>query len=319
MASAAPAPHSATSVVILTYNSQDDIIPCLRALMADNSPDKETLVIDNASRDRTVEVVRRTFPGVRLVENPTNVGVAAGWNQGARLTTGDWLVFLNPDVEVSPNWLAAIHDALARYPLADVAGIKLLYPDGRIQHGGLFFHPNAQSFHRGAREEDHGQVDMVEPIGAVTGAVLVVRRSALLAHGGFDEDYFPAYFEEADLCYRVAASGRQVLYVGASHAIHHEASSLGATSDAYARLYFRMRALYILKNYSLRHILQHSIPAELHMWRQWPWQHRKYALLSWFWSLPFAIRRLINKARGLPGRPYGRRARRQAELLNTST
>jgi len=303
-----------TSVIILTYNSQNDIAACLKALLCDDSPGKEILVIDNASRDRTVEIVQRMFPQIRLIQNAVNVGVAAGWNQGVRETRGELVVVMNPDVEVHPNWLTRIHAALEAHPRADVAGIKLLFPNGRIQHGGLLFHPNAQSFHRAAHEEDRGQVDAVEPITAVTGAVFAVRRSALEALGGFDEDYFPAYYEEADLCFRVWASGREVLYVGNASAIHHEAATLGATSRAYVRLYFRMRALYILKNYSLRHILTQAIPAEARMARHWPWSHRWYALASWGWAAPWIARRFWNKALGRPGRPHGARARRQRPL-----
>lgn len=303
-----------TSIIILTYNSQDDIAPCLKALLSDNSPDKDILVIDNASRDRSAEIVRRMFPQARLIENRANVGVAAGWNQGVRETQGDLVVVMNPDVEVSPGWLERIQAALEAHSHADVAGIKLLYPNGRIQHGGLCFHPNAQSYHRAMHEEDRGQVDAVEPVEAVTGAVFAFRRKAWEQIGGFDEDYFPAYYEEADFCYRIRCAGRQVLYVGSAQAIHHEASTLGASSSAYLRLYFRMRALYILKNYSLGHILKQSIPAEWGMARQWPWSHRYYAAISWFWAFPYIARRIWNKMRGCPGRPQGPRAQRQASL-----
>jgi len=300
------------SIVILTYNSQNDIVPCLKSLLADNTPEKEILIIDNASRDRSVEIVRRMFPQVRVIENATNRGVAAGWNQGWRATTGEFVVFINPDTEMAPDWLEQIKAAFAEYEEADVIGIKLLYPDGKtIQHGGLYFHPNAQSYHRAAHEEDRGQVDTIEPVPAVTGAVLAVRRSALECFGGFDEDYFPAYFEEADLCYRVNAAGRKVLYVPTAVAVHHESATLGTESAAYVRLYFRMRALYILKNYSLGYILKQSIPYELRIMRHWPPMHRKYALLSWISAFPFLVRRIWNKLLRRPGRPYGWRARGQ--------
>lgn len=309
-------PHDlSTSVVILTYNSQDDIVACLQSLLADQTPDKDILVIDNASRDRSVEVGRRTFPQIHLIENKFNVGVAAGWNQGWRATSGEIVVFINPDTEMAPDWLEQIKKAFVDHPQADVIGIKLLYPDRKtIQHGGLFFHPNAQSYHRAAHEEDRGQVDTMEAVPAVTGAVMAIRRNALKALGGFDEDYYPAYFEEADFCYRVNAAGRQVLYVPSAVAIHHESATLGSESPAFIRLYFRMRALYILKNYSLRYILTQSIPYEWRVRRHWPPMHRKYALASCFYAFPYLVQRLWNKLTGRPGRPYGRRARQQMKF-----
>lgn len=303
------------SVIILTYNSEDDIVACLRSLLSDDSPDKEILVIDNASTDKSVDVVQRMFPQVRLIQNRVNRGVAAGWNQGIRETTGDLVVVMNPDVEVSPDWLEKIRIALKANPSADVAGIKLLYPDGTIQHGGLFFHANAQSYHRAAHEADRGQVDAVEAIEAVTGAVFAARRKAWESLGGFDEDYFPAYFEEADFCFRIRKMGREVLYVGDASAIHHEASTLGASSASYLRLYFRMRALYILKNYSLKYIVMRSIPVEVRLMCGWPWTHRYYALISWVWAFPYVVRRIWNKFLGRSGRLYGRRARRQGGQL----
>ncbi|MCX7013728.1 MAG: glycosyltransferase family 2 protein [Candidatus Sumerlaeota bacterium] len=294
------------SVLVLTYNSAGHIIPCLEALANNGSPEKELLIIDNASKDSTIELIQSRFPHVRLIVNPANFGVAGGWNQGWRETGGEIVVFLNPDVTVTPGWLRAIQETFAARAEADVVGIKLLYPNGNmIQHAGAGLRPNGETFHRGWNETDHGQYDAIEPVDCVTGAAWAVRREALQRLGGFDEDYYPAYFEEVDFCARVRARGRQVLYVPAAAAYHHEAATLRRDSPEFVSLHFRMRALFVVKNFELRRILRRALPWELRMhFVERKWAHSRAALASYVWVFPYARQRVWRKLRGLPGRPF---------------
>ena len=306
-----PSGLPSASVVVLTYNSQDYIVPCLESLLADESPEKELLVIDNASADSTVELIRRRFPEIRLLANPHNLGVAGGWNLGWKQTRGQIIVFLNPDLVVQPRWLRALQEALAGHPEADAAGIKLLYPDGRtLQHAGAGLRPNGETFHRGWGEPDRGQYDVLEPVECVTGAVFAVRRRALEALGGFDEDYYPAYFEEIDFCARLRARGRQVLYVPAAAAYHHEAVTLKRDSPEFIRLHLRMRALFVIKNFPWKRILTQALPWEIRTrLRERKSAHSRAAIQSCFWVAPFALQRLGRNLRGLPGRPFNARQR----------
>jgi GT2 family glycosyltransferase len=133
-----------------------------------------------------------------------------------------------------------------------VTGAKIYYPGTRtLQHAGGIVHPNGMTNHYGAGEEDSGQHDTPRECTYVTGAGFAVRRSLLERLGGFDEDFFPAYFEETDLCRRAWRLGARVVYVPKAVLYHHESVSLVVNSPRFRRLYQRMRILYCLKNYSL--------------------------------------------------------------------
>lgn len=299
-------PPSQISVAILTYNSQDYIVPCLESVLASGGVDFDILVIDNASFDASAAIVRERFPGIRIIVNPCNMGVAGGWNQAWRETAGEIIVILNPDVELAPDCLRALAEAFAAHPEAAAAGAKLFYMDRKtLQHCGAGLYPNAQSFHRGAGEEDHGQYDTLEAVPFVTGAVFAVRRSALEALGGFDEDYYPAYYEEADFCFRAAMTGRRTLYVPRAVAYHHEAVTLKLGSSRFVRLYHRMRALFLVKNFSWKRILFEALPFECKIMRYAHERaHLGARLAAGLWAAPYVAQRIGRKLRGLPGRPF---------------
>ena len=304
-----PSDLPSASIVILTFNSQDYIRPCLDSLDRDGSPEKEILIIDNASKDNTVNIMHSEFSDISLIENKENLGVAGGWNQGWLETKGDLVVFLNPDLELEPGWLRALQQAMTENPEADVAGIKLFEMDRKtLQHTGAHLYPNAQNRHRGAGEFDNGQYDALQPIECVTGAVLCVRRSALEELGGFDEDFYPAYYEEVDFCLRVWRRGRQVIYVPNAVAYHHQAVTIKPDTHEFSRLYFRMRNVFVIKNYSWKQILFKALPWEVRVFfKHWNSRERSAAIGSYFWIMPYAIQRLMRKLRGKPGRPFDAR------------
>src|SRR5690606_30896440 len=140
-----------------------------------------------------------------------NLGCAGGNNVGWRAATRPFVVFLNPDCFVDRGCLAEMLRPLAQDPAVGATGAKLLYPNAkRIQHAGGHLHPNAMAEHPGVGTEDDGTYSVNRECSYVTGACVALRRDHLEALGGMDEEYFPAYFEETDLCARLAASGLKV-------------------------------------------------------------------------------------------------------------
>lgn len=247
------------SVVVLSYRSADFLPSCLRALGASDYSRMEVLVVDNASPDHSAEVARQTAEelelGVKLLPLARNLGCAGGNNVGWRESRGEFVIFLNPDAEVRPDTIRELVRPMMEDPTIGVTGAKIYWPGTRrIQHAGGRIYPNAMTDHWGKGEEDHGQHDVPRDVDYVTGAGFAVRRCVLERLHGFDEEYFPAYYEETDLCVRARRLGYRVRYIPSAVIDHHESVTLGVTSRSFRRLYHRMRMRFIWKNYSWREI-----------------------------------------------------------------
>ncbi len=253
------------SVIIVSFNSSQWLTACIAGVLEAGITPERVLVVDNASDDGSAQLVRERYPGVRIIENGVNLGFAGGANLGLRAVGTDLAVILNPDVIVRPSTLPALADALASDSRVAVAGCKLLYPDGRtIQHaGGTLSHPLALAEHLGYGEVDRGQFDEVREVEYVTGAAFAIRRSVLDEVGYFDEGFYPAYVEEADLCHRVRQAGYKVLYVPRAVAIHYEAVTAGKHSLQQLHFYHRGRLRFVLKHFSDEQLWGGFFPAEL--------------------------------------------------------
>ena len=240
-----PAPR--VSVVVCSLNGEKVLPACLKTLMANCGVPFEVIVVDNGSTDSTAELVRRDFPGVRLIHTGRNLGFAGGNNIGLHAARGDLFVLLNDDTETPPDWLANLTAPFERDPRIAAVGCKLLFPDGKtIQHAGGALYPNALSVHKGCGETDRGQWDTPGEQTYVTGAALALRRAALEQIGLLDPGFFPAYFEETDLQIRLRDAGWRIWYEPSACLIHHESQSLGgANSSAYYYRYTRSRIRYL--------------------------------------------------------------------------
>ncbi len=265
---AVPLPPSArVSVVILCYNSAGYIAPCLRSVARLEHRPLEVVVADNASRDGSADAARRAAREcgleIRLLPLDRNLGCGGGNNAGWRASRGEVIVFLNPDTEVTPGFVTELLRPMTEDPAIAVTGAKIYYPGTRtLQHAGAKIHPNGMTGHYGSGQEDRGEWDEPRDVDYVTGAGFAVRRDVLERVGGYDEDYFPAYFEESDLCTRIRRAGWRVRYAPAAVLFHHESVSLTVNSPGFHRLYQRMRIRYLIKNYTLRDWLGRFLPFE---------------------------------------------------------
>ncbi len=222
------------AVVIVTYNSARDIAPCLQALAASKCAGAvDTVVVDNASGDGTAELVAREFPGVQLIGNEENRYYAAACNQGAAAGEGEYILLLNPDVQLAEDTLQKLYEYLEDH--ADVAAVapKLVWPDGKIQLSVRTFptyatlwcevtglsrlfprHPVFGRWRKNLVGID-SPVDVDQPMASC----FLVRRTVWDELGGFDER-FPMFFNDVDFCYRIKKSGGRIVYLPQVIAIH---------------------------------------------------------------------------------------------------
>lgn len=239
----------AGSIVVVTFHSAPHIESCLRSL---NEPGWERIVVDNASADATVECARRV-PETLVLANPDNRGFAAAANQGALAARGALLLFLNPDVTAEPGAVAALQAAVEAQDVA-AAGGRLLDSQGRTQVGFVLrrFPTLAAAlaevlllnrvfpgnpWNRGYRclDVDHDRPAAVEQ---PAGACLLVKRSAWEALDGFDEQFFPLWFEDVDFCRRLRARGWTIAYEPRARFRHAGGHSLAALEPDAQQLYW---------------------------------------------------------------------------------
>ncbi|MBN2006001.1 MAG: glycosyltransferase [Anaerolineae bacterium] len=253
------------SLIILVWNGKPYLEACLDAVLAQEYPGFEVIVVDNASTDGSADWVAEHYPQVRLIRNAINLGFAGGNNVGLAAAAGDVLALLNQDTMVQPGWLAALVEALQTYPGAGVAGAKILDMDGRVlQHaGGHIRRPLALGWHYGHGEIDSEQWDEPREVEFVTGASLAMKREVYAKIGGLDESFFPGYFEDVDFCYRARAAGFAVWYAPQARMLHHESASMRRDSFRGHCSYYCNRLRFVFKHDTIASIVSEFIPAEI--------------------------------------------------------
>jgi GT2 family glycosyltransferase len=223
------------SVCIVNWNTRDFLRECLRSVQetaAELGP--EVVVVDNASRDGSAEMVKREFPEVVLIANPQNVGYARGNNQALEATTGDYRLLLNPDIVVREGAIAELVACMDRHPRAAAAAPRLVNPDGSLQHSCRSFpDPDVIAYESLAlsrlfpRSPRFGKYRMTwwgydeeRTVDQPMASALLLRSVALEDVGTFDES-FPIFFNDVDLCRRLWDSGWEVWFTPAATMVHH--------------------------------------------------------------------------------------------------
>jgi len=219
-------PEYDASVIIVSYNTRDTLRACLESLYtAIGARRVEIIVVDNASRDGSADMVAEEFPATRLVRNPTNLGFAAANNLGFGIAHGRYLILLNPDTLLDAAAIELSLTHMDAHPAVGLAGGRLLGRSGADEPSARLFPSLLNEFlvltglaARFPRSRFLGRFDRTwadpsepAPVDWVPGAFAIIRRSALTEVGGFDERFF-LYYEEVDLCRRFKAAGWQVWY-----------------------------------------------------------------------------------------------------------
>jgi len=219
---------------------------CLAALDAGGAaPRREVVVVDNASGDGVADALARGFPDARLIANRENVGYARAVNQGIAASSGRHVLVMNPDCVVGPGAIATLAGHLDRHPGCAVAGPRILNPDGSLEYSARAFPDhftflfnryslatrlwpgNPWSRRYLLSDWDHASDRTVD---WVSGACMLVRRSAIEQVGGMDEAYF-MFNEDVDWCHAMKRAGWSVDFVAAAEITHHIGASKGRVSD----------------------------------------------------------------------------------------
>ena len=242
------------SLIIVTYNSSDVILPCLDSLFHAEGIvlPFEVIVVDNASTDGTVEAVRRKFASVTVLENKNNIGFAAALNQGAAVAKGTFLLLLNPDTVLHEGFLHQLHECFKSSPNAAIVGCNLV--DGNGNHlPSCWYDPSLKTVfyemflpHKMALELVTENPATDQRVDMVSGACMVIRREVFQQLNGFDTRFF-MYYEDADFCLRARQAGYNVYYYPAVSAFHHVGKSTTDMVLFYQRV-FKSKLLFLQKH-----------------------------------------------------------------------
>ncbi len=259
-------------IQIVTYNSLKFLDDCLEALLNQTFKDFQILVIDNHSTDGTLNFLKEKYPGVFIFRNPKNVGFAKAHNQGLTLIKSDYVLILNPDVILEPNFIEKLLANAEKKKAGFSFGGKLLkiktgdreleekIKTKIIDSTGLKIFRSFQVADRGEREEDKGQYDKKKEVFGISGACALYRRKFLKEVGFFDEDFF-AYKEDVDLAWRAQLYGFHSYYVPEAVAYHYRqaAKEKRLTQSPIVSFYsFRNGLFLILKNAHWQNIILYS-------------------------------------------------------------
>jgi N-acetylglucosaminyl-diphospho-decaprenol L-rhamnosyltransferase len=243
------------SIIIVSYNTVDQIAGCLHSILAHDGINCEIFVIDNASADGSLAFIKQYFPSVRLFANKKNRGFAAANNQVLNLCRGRFIFFLNPDTIVQPNAFAEAISFMDRSPQVGLAGTKIINPDRSIQESVSYRYPG-EKYTTGELSGLQGA------IACVLGASMIARPAIIKKIGGFDEDFF-IYGEDQDICLRIRRLGYEIGYIDKAEVVHSGGKSERANTSAEVwRKKIRAEHLFYRKHY-LRENIQKINRADL--------------------------------------------------------
>lgn len=223
-------------LVVISFNTRQMVLDCLHSIRANTPEPHHIILVDNGSRDGTVEAVRQLgWQDMSIVANAGNVGYAKACNQGIYASRSPYIVLLNSDVVLTPGWLRPLIECIQGDERIAVVGPKMVDRAGRITGAGIVG-TNAQHYPRGLLEPDRsGMYDEQEDCISVSGAAYLIRRDLLATLGMFDEHYF-FYFEETDYSFQARSQGFRVVYCPRSKIYHMMGRS--CQDHAYLRALF---------------------------------------------------------------------------------
>lgn len=255
--------NPSVDVVVLNWNGRDYLPACLDALQQQTFAPAKIVVVDNGSTDDSLPWLRHTHPTVDIIDIGANVGFAAGNNVAIRSSAANIVALVNPDVILSPDWLAQVVATFAGDARIGIVGGKLWYPDGRtIQHGGGYLRPpQAMPGHYALGETDTGQADEPRDVEYVIGGATAIRREVVAGVGLLDEGYF-LYYEDVDYCARARRAGWRVVYAPAATAVHIESATAVKGSFSYLGRFHTGRWRTLLKHMDGRVLVEETVPVE---------------------------------------------------------
>lgn len=217
------------SIIILQKGKSNLTIECLKSIYVNTNMEDvcfEIILLDNGSKVGEYQKVKAQLKLGVLIALGCNRGFGEGNNIAVEYAKGDFLCFMNNDVTVTKNWLSPLLKKLCEDDAIGAVGPKLIYPDGRLQEAGAFFDDNGIPIQRGMGGDQNDPIynESIQ-VDYCSAAALIIRKELFIKLDGFDIRFDPAYYEDADLCFKIRDSGFQVIYYPNSTIIHHSNST----------------------------------------------------------------------------------------------
>lgn len=258
------------SVIIVNYNVRDYLQQSLFSLQRALRPfTSEIIVVDNASDDGSVAMLRRRFPRVKVIANKENVGFGKANNDALKRAKGRYFFLLNPDTIVQEDTLHVLYDFMEQHPEAGMAGCKILNPDGSFQLpcrrsfptpwvaftkivGLSTLFPKTRLF--GKYNVTYRSTEETYPVDAISGSCMFLRREVYEQVGGFDEAFY-MYGEDLDWCYRIQQAGWKIYYVHSTKIIHYKGESTKRSSIDELRTFYEAMHIFVEKHFGFAPLL----------------------------------------------------------------
>ncbi|MCX6154702.1 MAG: glycosyltransferase [Candidatus Kapabacteria bacterium] len=253
------------SIIIVNYNVKDFLYRCLRSIeAASDGLSIETIVVDNASDDHSVETLSMQFTDVKFISLTENLGFSKANNIGLEAAIGQYTLILNPDTILQEGTLRAMKDYMDRSPDVAAAGCKVLNADGSFQlscrrgfptpwasfsklFGLQSMFPKSKLFSQ--YNQTFRSIDETYEIDAIIGAFMFCRTSLLKKLGGFDTEFF-MYGEDLDLCFRIKKAGWKIMYFHETSIIHYKGISARRSAFNEVKVFYNAMEIYARKHYS---------------------------------------------------------------------
>jgi GT2 family glycosyltransferase len=230
-----------SAVVVVNWNSGERLKACLESLPADAA----IVVVDNASADDSLQLASDVRPNAKFIRNFSNRGLAAAINQGVAATSSPYILLLNPDVRVTPDAIETLERVLDDNPRVGAIGgyVNDRYLPRPLATPWTVIRENFGLPAKPAKSENVGQA---------AAAALLVRREAFTAAQGFDERFFPAWYEDVDFCRSLRNAGWDIRFARQAQFIHeggYSAKALGPSE--FAAAYYRNQLRYVRKHFGV--------------------------------------------------------------------
>ena len=242
--------ESLVSIIIVNWNAKDYIKQCIDSLLLQSYKNFEIIIVDNASTDNSVAIIKQNYPQVTLIENKDNLGFSAGNNIGIKESKGTLIALFNPDAVAEKDWLQRLVSIVENSENIGGASGKIFYLGDKYGKDAVFCTWSKINPYSAIPTNFYDN----EPISTVdylSGAAVLFKKSVFDKIGLLDTKYF-LYFEETDLCARMIRAGYNLMYVPTAIAWH----AVSPLSNSENKIYYmeRNRFRFALKNFDLKYI-----------------------------------------------------------------
>ncbi len=226
------------TVIVPVFNKIEYTLRCLRALSCQETHYTfEVILADDCSTDET-QRISKLIDGLIYVRNPKTLGFLLNCNNAAKVARGKHIIFLNNDTAPFSDWLSELLTPLVKDDSIGLVGSMLLYPDGTLQEAGGFVFEDASGWNYGRNGDPNDyRYNFIREVDYCSGASIAISKCLWYQLGGFDERYTPAYYEDADLAFRVREAGYKVIYTPFSKVVHFEGVSSGTDLSSGVKKY----------------------------------------------------------------------------------